>query len=98
MHVRTARKQLELFPIYDKNIFMNVAVDDESWIHYFELHQKISNLVWLTQIQEGIVLPQGLPVRKKVIYAILYTTRGLAIQVPIPEGKSMNARFYQKKL
>ena len=31
---------------------------------------------------------------KKVIYAIFFTTKGLAIQVPVSKRKSMNARFY----
>ena len=30
---------------------------------------------------------------KKVIYAIFFTPNGLAIQVSIPKGKSMNTRF-----
>ena len=38
---------------------MNVVVDDESWIHYYEPYRKIRN-------REGIVLPQGLPVRKRI--------------------------------
>ena len=37
MHVRTARKLLKRFLRYDQKIFMNVVVDDESWIHYFEV-------------------------------------------------------------
>ena len=45
-------------------------------------------------MQEGLVLPQGL----QVMYAIFFTTKGLVIQVLIPKGKSMNARFYKKKV
>ena len=61
-HVRTARKLLKRLPRYDQNFFMNVVTYDESWMHYFEPHQKISNQVWLTKMQEGLVLPKGLPV------------------------------------
>ena len=46
--VRTVRKLLKRFPRYDQKIFMNVIVDDESWIHYFKPHRKISNRVWIT--------------------------------------------------
>ena len=28
---------------------MNVVTGDESWIHLFELHQKISNRLWITK-------------------------------------------------
>ena len=44
-HVRTARKLLKRFPLYDLKLFMKVVTDDESWIHYFESHRKISNQV-----------------------------------------------------
>ena len=60
--VRTARKLLKRFPRYYHNILMNVVTDEESWMHYFEPHRKISNRVWLTKMQEGLVLPKGLPV------------------------------------
>ena len=63
-HVRTARKLLKRFPRYDQKLFMNVVTYDESWMHYFEPHRKISNRVhvWLTKMQEDLVLPKRLPV------------------------------------
>ena len=35
---------------------------------------------------------------KKVMYAIFFIPNGLAIQVSIPKGKSMNTRFYRNKV
>ena len=32
---------------------------------------------------------------KKVMYAIFFTPNGLAIQVSIPKGKSMNTKFLE---
>ena len=62
-HVMSARKLLKRFPRYDQKLFMNVVTYDESWMHYFEPpYRKISNQVWLTKMQEGLVLPKGLPV------------------------------------
>ena len=58
-HVRTARKLLEQFPRYDQKLFMNIVTYDESWMHYFEPHRNISNGVWLTKMQEGLVLSKG---------------------------------------
>ena len=65
-HVRTARKLFKRFPRYYQKLFMNVVTYDESWMHYFEKLQKISNRVWLTKMQEGHVLPKGLPVSKRL--------------------------------
>ena len=35
---------------------------------------------------------------KKVMHAIVFTSNGLAIQVSIPKGKSMNKRFYRRNV
>ena len=64
-HVRMTRKQLKRFPRYDQKLFMNVVTYDESWMHYFEPHRKICNRVWLTKMQEGLVLPKGIYQCKK---------------------------------
>ena len=53
-HVRMARKLLKQFSRYDQKLFMNVVAYDESWMHYFEPHRKISNRVWLTKMQEDL--------------------------------------------
>ena len=44
-HVRMARKLVKRFPRYDQKVFLNEVTDDESWMHYFELHRKISKQV-----------------------------------------------------
>ena len=61
-HVSTARKLLKRFPRYDQKLFMNEVTYVESWMHYFEPHRKISNQVWLTKMQEGLVWSKGFPV------------------------------------
>ena len=94
MHVSTARKLLKRFPRYDQIIFMSVVVGDESWIHYFEPHRKIRNRVWLIKNARMPCIASA----KKVMYAIFFTTKGPAIQVLLPKGKSINARFYKKKV
>ena len=43
MRVSTVRKLLKRFPRYDQIMFKNRVVGDESWIHYFEQHQKLRN-------------------------------------------------------
>ena len=65
---------------------MNVIVGEESWIQYYELHRKVSNRVWLTKNTRSHCNATRITSAKKVMYAILYTTKGLAIQVPIPKA------------
>ena len=61
-HVRTARKLVKRFLRYDQKLCMNLVTYDESLMHYFEPHRKINIRVWLTKMQEGLVLPKELPV------------------------------------
>ena len=74
--VRTARKLLKRFPRYDQKVFMNVIVGDESWINYFKPHRIISNRYGSPKMQEGIVLSQGLPVRKMLCIPYFPLLRG----------------------
>ena len=76
---------------------MNVLTDDESWIPYFEPHQKTSNRLWLSTNARRPCFPKRLTSVIKVMYSISFTTKGRAMQVSIRKGKSMNARFYKKK-
>ena len=78
-----------------KNI--NVVTWGEAWIHFFELHRKISNRIWLTKDIRRPCIAKRIASMKNVMYAIFVTTKELAIKVPVPKGKSMNARFYKKK-
>ena len=69
MCVMVACKLLKPFPRYDKNIFMNVIVDDLSWMQYIESHRIISNLVWLTKYKKVLNCHKDYQ-SKKVMYAI----------------------------
>ena len=65
---------------------MNVVTDDESRIRFFEPHRKISNRVWLIKNATGTYIAKRIARVKKVMYAIFFTTKGLAIKVPVPKG------------
>ena len=91
------RKLLKRFPRYDQKIFMNVVVGDKPWIHYTKPHRKISNRVWLTKNARRPCIATRITSAKHVVYTILFTTKGLAIQVLIPKGKSMNHQGFTKK-
>ena len=43
MRSKSARKLSKRFPRYNQNFFMHVVTADDSTMHYFELHGKISN-------------------------------------------------------
>ena len=69
---------------------MNVVVGNVSSIHCFEPHQKIRNRVWLINNARRPCIAPRITSAKKVMYALFLSTKGLAIQVLIPKGRSMS--------
>ena len=97
IHVSTARKLLKRFPRYDQIPFMNVVIGNESWILFFESHRKVRNQLWLIINVRWLCIATRITNAKTVMYAIFFTTKGLAIQVLIPKGRSINASFHKEK-
>ena len=78
-----------------KNV--NVVTGDEFWIHFFEALRKISTRVWLTKDARRTCIAKRIPSVKKVVYSIFFSTKELAIQVPLPKGKSAKQGFIGKE-
>ena len=64
---------------------------------YFEPHRKIKKSSMAHQNARMPCIAKRITSVKKVKHAIFFTPKGLAIQVSIPKGKSMDATFYRKK-
>ena len=94
--VRTVRKLLKQFPRYDQEIFMNVIVGDESWIHYFRPHQNISNRVWLTKNARRPCIATRITIAKNVMFTIFFHYQGTSNTGPYTK-RQMHVRFYKKK-
>ena len=65
-------------------------------MHYFEPHRKISNQYSSPKCKKALYYQKDFQC-KKVMHAIFFTPKGLAIQVFIPKGKSMNKRLCRKR-
>ena len=61
-------------PRYDQKIFMNEVTGDESWMHYFEPHRKISNQYSSTKSKKALYCQKDFQC-KKVMHVIFFTPK-----------------------
>ena len=93
--VKVAKKLLQMFPKNDKKQFANVVTGDETWVHYFEPVRKVSNKIWATKHSKGPINAKRSLSTKKVLYAIFFSSEGVAIKVPVKKGKSITGKYYK---
>ena len=92
--VKVAKKLLQMFPKYDKKQFANVVTGDETWVHYFEPVRKVSNKIWATKHSKRPIIAKRSST-KKVLYAIFFSGKGVAVKVPVKKGKSITGKYYK---
>ena len=93
--VRIAKQLLKQFPKYNNRSFANIITGDETWVHFYEPKRKIPNKIWATKGGKRPCIAKRTMNIKKVMYVIFFTNQGHAIQIAVPKGKSVNARFYK---
>ena len=93
--VKKAKQLLKLYPYFSKNRFADFITGDETWVHFFEPKRKSANRVWATKHARRPVIAKRTITVKKVLYCIFFTNNGPAIQIPVPKGKSVTAKFYK---
>ena len=91
--VRIAKQLLKQFPKYNSRSFANIITGDETWVHFYEPKRKIQNKIWAPRGGKRPCIAKRTISIKKVIF--LFTNQGPAIQIAVPKGKSVNARFYK---
>lgn len=93
--VQCARKILKMAKNLEKNNFSQLVTGDETWIYFFEPHRKMSNKVWATKAARRPCIAKRTMSVRKMLYAIFFTARGPAVQVPVPKGRGITGRFYR---
>ena len=86
---------LKQFPKYNNRSSANIITGDETWFHFYEPKRKIQKKIWATKGGKRPCIAKRTMSIKKVMYVIFFTNQGPAIQIAVPKGKSVNARFYK---
>ena len=84
-----------MYPKYSKKAFDNLVAVDETWVYYFEPKQKCSNRIWATKNALCPIIAKRTWTVKKVLYVIFFDNKGPVIQIPVPKGKTVTAKFYK---
>ncbi|XP_062582211.1 histone-lysine N-methyltransferase SETMAR-like [Saccostrea cucullata] len=95
VRIQTAKRLLKMFPNFNQRQFANIVTGDETWVHYFEPVRKVGNKLWLTKHGRRPVVAKRTMSTKKVLYCIFFSCDGLAVQIPVPKGKSVTGRYYR---
>ena len=92
------KQLLKQFPKYNNISFSNIMIGDETWVHFYEPKRKIQNKIWATKCSHRPCIAKRTMSVKKVMYVIFFTNQGHVIQIVVPKGKSVNAKFYKGKV
>jgi hypothetical protein len=80
------------------NRSLNIITGYEKWVHFYEPNRKIHSKIWATKGSQRHCIAKCTMSVKKVMYVILFINQGPDIQIAVPTGKSVNAKFCKGKL
>ena len=85
--VKVAKKMLQIFLTCDQKQYANVVTGDENWVYYFEPVRKFSNKIWTSKHSRRPIIAKRSLSARKIWYAIFFSGEGVAIKVPMENGK-----------
>ena len=85
-----------MFKTCDKKQFANVVTGDENLVYYFEPVRKFSNKIWASKHSRRPVIAKRSLSARKVWYSIFFSGEGVAIKVPMKNGKRHHRKVLQR--
>ena len=89
------KKLLKMYPKYSKKAFDNLVTGDETWVYLFWTKWKCSNWIWATKNVRRQIIAKRTRTVKKVLYVIFFDNKGPVMQIPVPKGRTVTAKFYK---
>lgn len=71
-----------------------IVTGDESWFSFFEPKRKQQNKVWVSKDAPHPTVIKKTRSANKVLYTIFVSQSGVVLQLPTPEGSTINGRYY----
>ena len=69
---------------------------DENWVYYFEPVRKFSNKIWASKHSRRPIIAKRSLSAGKPRYAIFFSGEGIAIKVPMENGKNITVKHYKE--
>ena len=70
----------------------NAVTGDETWVQFYESQGKVRNKIWAMKSTQRPCIARTLGVQMEM-YAIFFSTQGLAIQIAAPYGRGVTGKF-----
>ena len=80
------------------NCQVNLLTGDETWVHMFEPQRKADNKQWKRKGKKRPCIAKRTVSSKKMLYAIVFNSSELVVQVPCPSGHTVTGRFYKNSV
>ena len=93
--VKVAKKMLQMFQTCDKKQFSNVVTCNENWVYYFEPVRKFNNKIWVSKHSRRPIIVKRFLSAGKLKYAIFFSGEGVAIKLPMENGKNITVKHYK---
>ena len=93
--VKVAIKMLQMFQTCDKKQFANVVTGAENLVYYCEPVRKLSNKIWDSKHSRRPIIAKRSLSARKVWYVIFFSGEGVAIKVPMKNGKNITVKHFK---
>ena len=75
-----------------------IVTGDETWIYHFQPDSKAKNKVWVSSEGDRPVIARRCKTSNRMLYAILYDSKGPVLQIAVPKGSSITGKFYRESV
>ena len=76
----------------------DIVTGDETWIYFYGIPNKRSNMMWLTKDEpRPVVCKPGFQSRKR-LFTIFFNHEGLMAADVLPEKSTMTGRYYKENV
>ena len=96
--VRLALQVIEKYDKCDPLCLEEIVTGDEIWIYHFQPHSKAKIKVWVSSEGNRPVIAGRCKTSNRMLYAILFDSKGPVLQIPDPKGSSVTGKFYRESV
>ena len=96
--VRLASQVIEKYDKCDPRRLEMIVTGDETWIYHFQPDSKARNKVWVSSEGDRPVIAGRCKTSNRMLYAILFDSKGPVLHIPVPKGSSVSGKFYRESV
>jgi hypothetical protein len=75
-----------------------IVTGDETWIYHFQPDSKAQNKVWVSSEGDRPVIAGRCKTSNRILYAIIFDSKGPVLQIPVPKDSSVTRKFYRESV